>query len=149
MTTAHATLVALSLLINNITYLYDKSVIEDTLCKTKLVFILSICLFLYEIPILPRYFWNKNTPISFLIEVAISLAVLEYSLIYIWKFLEDYVLLYSDDILVQLANFPSLEWVYCNVCCGKSDCSVTFAQLLLKSLSFMLMMAICVISFSK
>ncbi|CAH2252042.1 jg13857 [Pararge aegeria aegeria] len=100
--------------------------------ESKLVHLLNVCLLLKIIPLWPRLVWMKCFPICILVEIPLSLILLESSIIYIWKPLQEYLLLYSDDILVYMYEDTKFEWIICPLCCGKSGCSEIFTSLLLK-----------------
>ncbi|CAH2057437.1 unnamed protein product, partial [Iphiclides podalirius] len=140
MANAAAIVMALSLLINDVTFLHRPSLLDNKHFSTQIVYILSVCLLLHAMPILPKCVWRRYTTVCFLIEIAISLAVLECSLVHAWNYLEHYMLSHADDLLLELTNTPDLEWLVCQFCSGKSDCSETFGYLLLKMLSFLLLL---------
>ncbi|XP_068625339.1 uncharacterized protein [Battus philenor] len=119
------------------------SVLDDGHFVTKIVYVLSICLLVREMPTFPKIFWRKYAPVCFFTEMAITLAILECSLLHGWTYLEEYVRVNSDDLLVQLTSVPNLEWLVCHICCGKSECTEIFAQLLLKMLSFIFLLCTC------
>ncbi|CAK1591342.1 unnamed protein product [Parnassius mnemosyne] len=143
MTNTSAIILALSLLINNVTFLSKTSILEGKNFSTPLVYILSVCLLLREVPILPKFLWARYTSACFLFEIAVSLAVLEYSLVHVWNIIEQYVFLHADELLVQITDKPDLEWLVCHICYGESECSVIFAHLLLKILSFAFLLTVC------
>ncbi|XP_045455964.1 uncharacterized protein LOC123665746 [Melitaea cinxia] len=78
--------------------------------------------------------------------IPLSLIILESALFYVWTPLKDYLLFHSDDLLVHLYEHMKLEWVICPLCCGKNDCSHAFATLVLKVMSFTLLLTICFVA---
>ncbi|XP_026494444.2 uncharacterized protein LOC113399511 [Vanessa tameamea] len=146
MTSTIAIVIALSLMINGIDLLYNPKLITDEHPESKLTFLLSICLLLKRISLLPSLKWRIFLPGYLILEIPLSLIFLESTLLYVWTPFKDCLLLHSDDILVHLYENMNLEWLICPMCCNKSDCSYAFATLVVKVMSFMLLLSICFIT---
>ncbi|XP_028164813.1 uncharacterized protein LOC114355962 [Ostrinia furnacalis] len=146
MTKIASLVLALSLIVNEFTLLYNVQILKDKYLASNLVYLLSVCLLLRKVNIFPRVFWRKYSPICFLLEVITTVAILECSLTYVWKFVQDYVLRNADGLLVLLAEKQSLDWLVCHLCCARSDCPAVFAALVLRAVSFVLLMGSCMVS---
>ncbi|CAG4939604.1 unnamed protein product [Colias eurytheme] len=140
MTSSAAVLLALALIIHELTLLYNVNLLAGEHSTSKLVFLLSICLILEKIHVFPIYKVTFN-PIRYILEIVISVIVLESSILYVWQPLENYVLLNADDILVQLYEDETFAWIVCPLCCGNKDVAV-FARLVLKAFSFSILLAV-------
>ncbi|KAL0861761.1 hypothetical protein ABMA27_009237 [Loxostege sticticalis] len=145
MTKVASLVLALSLLINEITLINNAEVLKDKYLASNLVYLLSVCLLLRRVNIFPKVFWRKYSPICFVLEVITTVALLECSLTYVWKLVQDYILHNADGLLVLLTEKQSLDWLVCHLCCGKSDCPAVFAALVLKAVSFGVLMAVCMV----
>ncbi|KAF9412178.1 hypothetical protein HW555_009251 [Spodoptera exigua] len=146
MTHSVALVVAFSFLINDIHFLNDSSLLRNKHFTSSLVYLLSVCLLLRKISLIPCII-TKRWPIPCLIaEIPISVIILEGFLFYFWKPIQDYLLLHSDSILVHLAEERSLDWLVCHLCCGHSNCADNFADLILKFLSFVTLFSVCFIT---
>ncbi|XP_045761943.1 uncharacterized protein LOC123865143 [Maniola jurtina] len=145
MTSTAAIVIAFSLLIYELTLLPNSStLIKGEHPESKLVFLLTLCLLLKGFPLCPGIIARTTFfPACLLVEIPLSLTILESSLIYVWKPLQEYLLLYSDDILVHLYEDTRYMWLVCPLCCGKSGCNEIFTNLVLKVMSFVFLITIC------
>ncbi|XP_046973642.1 uncharacterized protein LOC124540222 [Vanessa cardui] len=146
MTSTIAIVIALSLMINGINLVYKSKIITDEHPESKLTFLLSTCLLLKKIHFIPCVIWKSFLPGYLILEIPLSLIFLESALLYVWTPFKDCLLLHSDDILVHLYENMSLEWLICPLCCDKNDCSYAFATLVVKVMSFMLLLSICFVT---
>ncbi|KAJ8710907.1 hypothetical protein PYW08_009422 [Mythimna loreyi] len=129
MTNFISLVVALSLLINEIHILYDSRILKNKFFTSNLVYLLSICLLLREIELFPFLESRKYYLLCYLLEVPITIILLEGFLYCLWKPIQDYLLYNADAILVNLAEERGLEWLVCHMCCGQSNCTTIFAAL--------------------
>ncbi|XP_072948299.1 uncharacterized protein [Epargyreus clarus] len=143
MTSTAAVVLALSLLINDITLLNISSGLKEEYFSSKLVFLLGVALLLREMRLFPRLIRAKFAMICFLLEIPISMLLLECSLVYVWQLIQDYVLQNIDELLVFLSSEDRLEWLMCHLCCGKQDCSEVSARLVLTLVSFCILLSVC------
>ncbi|XP_035452479.1 uncharacterized protein LOC118277684 [Spodoptera frugiperda] len=146
MTNSVALVVAFSFIINDIHFFIDSSILQNKHFTSSLVYLLSVCLVLRKITLIPGIVSKKWPMICFITEVPISIVILEAFLFYFWKPVQDYLLLHSDTILVHLAEERSLDWLVCHLCCGHSNCSEIFADVILKFLSFVILFSVSFIS---
>lgn len=76
-------------------------------------------------------------------QVPLTMIALEVSLYSIWRSLQEYILLHSDDILVNLSDKTGLNWLVCQLCCGRHSCPDIFAEAFMKVASFALLLSVC------
>ncbi|XP_032524102.2 uncharacterized protein LOC116775330 [Danaus plexippus] len=145
MTSSIAIIIAWALILNNIPVLYSTNVIIGKYPESKLIFLTSVCFLLRRISWFPSVLLTKVYPICLFLEIPLSLLTLECSLVHVWKPIEELILLYSDDILVQLNEKAQCEWIICSLCCGQTDCSHIFSSLMLKMISFIYLLTIYLI----
>ncbi|XP_075985810.1 uncharacterized protein LOC142982944 [Anticarsia gemmatalis] len=143
MTRTVTLVLAYSLLINEVHILFDSSILNNKYLTANLVYLLSLCLILGQFELIPRGLRRKSTTLCFFIEIPLCIILLELFLYYVWKKIQDYILLNADAILVHLTEERGLEWLVCHVCCGHSNCSYMLADLTLKLLSFTALLVTC------
>ncbi|XP_022818585.1 uncharacterized protein LOC111351048 [Spodoptera litura] len=146
MTNSVALVVAFSFLMNDIHFVIDSGILRNKHFTSNLVYLLSVCLLLRKISLIPGII-SKKWPLTCLMtEIPLSIIILEGFLFYFWKPVQDYLLLHADSILVHLAEERSLDWLVCHLCCGHSSCADIFADLILKFLSFVILFSVCLIT---
>ncbi|XP_026727994.1 uncharacterized protein LOC113494058 [Trichoplusia ni] len=143
MTNTVSLVVAFSLLINEVHVLFDSSILQNKFFTSNLVYLLSVCLIIRKFNLLPQVLWKKSAAVCYMLEIPISMIILEVFLFYLWKHVQDYLLFNADGILVHLAEERGLEWLVCHYCCGQSNCTAIFADIALKFLSFAMLLVVC------
>ncbi|XP_060807366.1 uncharacterized protein LOC106137983 [Amyelois transitella] len=138
MTTAAALVFTLSLLVNDVTLwsARNENILKDENKASTLVYLFSISLVISKIDFLPFFLYQKCPIIYHLLEVIITISLIEFSLHYLWRGVQDLVHLHADDILVMLTDNYHLNWLVCYLCCGNTGCTENFIALLLKAISF-------------
>ncbi|CAF4874131.1 unnamed protein product [Pieris macdunnoughi] len=140
MTNSSAVLVALALIVSELNLLHNVNLLLEDFFPSNIVFLLSICILLEELRVISVL--RLYSPISFLFETLLSLFLLECSLLYIWRPLQLYLLINADDILVQLYENETFNWLVCPLCCGTRNPAPDFARLVLKICSFSFLLSV-------
>nr|XP_021188594.2 uncharacterized protein LOC110374971 [Helicoverpa armigera] len=138
-----ALVIAFSLLINEIHIVFDSNVLRNKYFTSNLVCLLSVCLIFREVNLFPSKLRRKYNVLCLLLEVPLSIVLLEAFLFYVWRSIQEYLVLNADRILVHLAEEWGLEWLVCHLCCGHASCCSVFADVALKLLSYAILFTVC------
>ncbi|XP_053618130.1 uncharacterized protein LOC128679737 [Plodia interpunctella] len=138
MTTTAAIILTVSLLVNDITFLFghDSSILEDTNKTPTLVYLFSICLMLCHLNLLPDSLYEKCPLIYHIFEVIISIAIVEFFLYYVWNEIQNFVHRNADDMMEAITDKWHMNRLICYLCCGETGCTENFIALVLKIISF-------------
>ncbi|KAG7301006.1 hypothetical protein JYU34_015375 [Plutella xylostella] len=133
MTSSVAIAVALFLLLNDVTLIYEGQLITEKNFTECMIYLLSVCVLLRRLQIMPK-FMSK-----FHLEIPLTTILLELSLVYTWTSIEQLVEESSEQLL-QMPVGAELEWLFCKLRCGKN---LTFPSMMLKIFSFVLLLGVC------